>query len=129
AKVYYETQRSAPPAFASRKIPQQFNSLATFPYNPHSWADPGTTKHKMVREESGITLMPEFHLGVQCRGGCTLSDSCPRDTGCSPQTRGIANLTVAAGKIPISRTTRARLFMKHGFSAHPRLPAPDNFTK
>ncbi|MEF8824073.1 MAG: hypothetical protein V5A74_08185, partial [Desulfohalobiaceae bacterium] len=38
--------------------------------------------------------------------------------------RGIANLTVATGKIPISRTTRARLFMKHGFSAHPRLAPP-----
>ena len=80
----------------------------------------------IVRGESGIALMPVFHLGVQCREGLTLSDSCPRDTGGSPQTRGIANLTVAAGKIPISRTTRARLFMKHGFSAHPRLPEPDN---
>jgi len=81
---------------------------------------------KIVRGESGIALMPVFHLGVQCREGHTLSDSCPRDTGGSPQTRGIANLTVATGKIPISRTTRARLYMKHGFSAHPRLPAPDN---
>jgi len=58
------------------------------------------------------------------REGRTLSGLCPRDTGCSPQTRGIANLTLPTSKIPISRTTRARLYMKHGFSAHPRLSAP-----
>jgi len=71
----------------------------------------------MVRGESGIALMPVFHPGVQCREGHTLSELCPRDNGWFPRSLGIANLTVATGKIAISRTTRARLYMKHGFSA------------
>ena len=84
---------------------------------------------KMLRGESGIALLPVFHLGVQHREGLTLSDTCPRDTECTQRTRGIAIFTVAASKIPISRTTRARLYMKHGFSAHPRLAAPNNLIK
>jgi len=68
---------------------------------------------KMVPGESGIALMPVFHLGVQCWEGLTLSDSCPQDTDGPPQIRGIANLTVATGKIAISRTTRARLLYEN----------------
>jgi len=52
AKVYYEARRSAPPAFASLgNFTLKFSELDTFSYNPHSRADPSTTKHENILSE------------------------------------------------------------------------------
>jgi len=50
--VIYEAKRSAPPAFASLgNFTLKFGELDTFSYNPHSRADPGTTKHENILSE------------------------------------------------------------------------------
>jgi hypothetical protein len=77
---------------------------------------------KMLRGESGIALRPVFHLGDQYWELFNPIGSSSRNAVCSRLTLSSAGFNRGTDKTPISRTTKARPFMKHGFSARPFEP-------
>ncbi len=112
AKVYYETQRTLHPfsEWVQGEPRGIFLNNSTSRPHFHTTLIPGRTRAqpsmKIVRGESGIALMPVFHLGVQYWDQLQTSDFCARDNVYFYRTLGIADIIVATGKIPISRTTR-----------------------